>query len=182
MKNKALFKIVYCGIMAAMSFVCTLFEIPLIINITLYGIPLIFVGILYGPGYGALVGFVAGFLEQLKWGITLQSFLWILAPHSWGGLSGLIYLFLNKLFGNKKIYINVINYSVAIIVAAIIANIANSFALVVYGYSSTNVENLKMFIAYAIPRLVSIPIHVLIYIPVCYIVCEKIKKILVFEE
>ena len=60
MKKNLIFKIVYCSIMAAMAFVCTFFEIPLFgFNITLYGIPLIFVGIVCGPVYGLLTGLIA---------------------------------------------------------------------------------------------------------------------------
>ena len=80
MKKNLIFKVVYCSIMAAMSFVCTFFEIPIFnVNVTLYGIPLVFVGVVCGPIYGLLTGFIAGVLEQLKWGLTIQSFLWIIA-------------------------------------------------------------------------------------------------------
>ena len=75
MKNNMIFKMVYCSIMAAMAYVCTLFEIPLSFTVTLYGIPLIFVGIMFGPIYGVLTGLIAGFLEQMKYGISLQTFL-----------------------------------------------------------------------------------------------------------
>ena len=103
MKKNLIFKVVYCSIMAAMSFVCTFFEIPIFnVNVTLYGIPLVFVGVVCGPIYGLLTGFIAGVLEQLKWGLTIQSFLWIIAPIAWGALSGLMYLGLKKLFNKER--------------------------------------------------------------------------------
>lgn len=177
MKKNLIFKIVYCSIMAAMSFVCTFFEIPIFsVNVTLYGIPLIFVGVVCGPVYGLLTGFIAGFLEQLKWGISLQAFLWIIAPMVWGGLSGLLYKGLKLLFKDNKIYKIIIIYSITIIVTAIIANISNTVALVLLGFTEP-INNIMLFITYAIPRLLSVPIHVIIYIPICYIVCEKFKKI-----
>lgn len=176
MKNNFLVKIIFSSIMAALSFVCTTIEIPLVVNITLYGIPLIFVGVIYGPTYGALTGLVAGVLEQVKWGLSLQSFLWIIAPVFWGGISGIINIFLKSNKFNGK-YIKFIIYLLVITITALFANIANSFALAVLGYSSSKINNLLLFLAYAIPRLVSVPIHVALYVPVCYLLCEKFKKI-----
>lgn len=178
MKKNLIFKIAYCSIMAAMSFVCTFFEIPLFsVNVTLYGIPLVFVGIVCGPVYGLLTGFIAGVLEQLKWGLSIQSFLWIIAPIVWGALSGLIYSGLKKLINDNKVYKKIIIYSIAIIISSIIANISNTMALVLLGFTEP-INNISLFMAYAIPRLLSVPIHVIIYIPICYIVCEKFKKII----
>ncbi len=176
MKNKLIFKITYCSIMAAMAGVIAMFPIPVFtIELTLYAIPLIFVGIVYGPGYGLLTGLLAGIIEQIRYGISLQTIFWLLAPIAWGGISGLGYFIINKNSNNKVIKMTF--YATVIIISAIIANLFNSFALAYLGYSSTTVSDLGTFLAYAIPRLISIPIHVIIYIPVCYLVCEKFKKI-----
>ena len=86
-----------------------------------------------------------------------------------------------KVFKDDKTYKKIINYSLSILVAAVLANLVNSLALVLLGYSSEPVTNVSLFFAYAIPRLVSIPIHVLIYVPVCYLICEKMKKIKMFN-
>ena len=178
MKKNLIFKIVYCSIMAAMAFVCTFFEIPLFgFNITLYGIPLIFVGIVCGPVYGLLTGLIAGVLEQLKWGISVQTIFWLIAPMVWGGLSGLLYNLFKKIVKDNKLYKKIIIYSIVIIITAIIANVSNTFAMVVLGYSSEPITNISLFLAYAIPRLISVPIHIIIYIPICYMVCDKFKKI-----
>jgi len=164
--------------MAAMAYVCTFFELPIFnVNVTLYGIPLIFVGVVCGPMYGLLTGLIAGILEQLKWGISIQTFLWLLAPIAWGALSGLLYRGFKQLLKDDKKYKVIINYSLTIIITAIIANICNTLALVLLGYSSDEITNVLLFIAYAIPRLISVPIHVIIYIPICFVVCEKFKKI-----
>ena len=177
MKKNLIFKIVYCSIMAAMAFVCTFFEIPLFgFNITLYGIPLIFVGIMCGPVYGLLTGLIAGVLEQLKWGISFQTFFWLISPIVWGGLSGLLFNSFKLLFKDNKKYKIIIKYCLSISITAVIANICNTFALVILGYSSSEITNVLLFIGYAIPRLISVPIHVIIYVPICYIVCEKFKK------
>ena len=181
MKNKFIFKIIYCSIMASMAYVCTFFEIPLIFTITLYGIPLIFMGIMYGPIYGIITGLIAGVLEQLKWGLSIQTFLWLLAPIMWGGISGVVFLLFKKIIKDNKVYKKIIIYTVAISIAAVCSNIINSLALVLLGYTSEPVSNFKMFLTYAIPRLVSIPIHVAIYVPVCYLVCEKMKKTKIYN-
>ena len=81
--------------MAAMAFVCTFFEIPLFgFNITLYGIPLIFVGIVCGPVYGLLTGLIAGVLEQLKWGISIQTILWLIVKFAVCGVVPNVVLFI----------------------------------------------------------------------------------------
>lgn len=180
MKKNIIFKMVYCSIMAAMAYVCTLFEIPLSFTVTLYGIPLIFVGIMFGPIYGVLTGLIAGFLEQMKYGISLQTFLWLLAPITWGGLSGLLYYGLKKLFNDNKTYKKIIIYTISILLCAIFANVFNSFALAILGFSSKPITDLSMFIVYASSRLGSIPIHVVIYVPICFIICESIKKSKIF--
>ena len=87
-----------------------------------------------------------------------------------------MYLRLKKLFKDNKPYKKIIIYTISIIITSIIANIANTLALVLLAYTYP-INNIMLFMTYAIPRLLSVPIHVIIYIPICYIVCEKFKKI-----
>lgn len=183
MKHKLIFRITYCSIMAAISGVLTYFEIPLgVFEITLSPIPLIFVGMIYGPIYGLLTALIAGIIEQITWGITLQTIWWLLAHFAWGGLSAVLYSLFKKILKDNKNYKKIIIYSLSIIICAVVANLCNSLALVIYGYTSEPINDIKMFIAYAIPRLVSIPIHIIIFIPICYIVCEKFKKIKIINN
>lgn len=182
MKHSLIFRMIFCSMMAALSFVLTFCEIPFIVTITLYGIPLVFVGVVFGPGYGLLTGLLAGFLEQIRYGISIQTIFWLLAPMAWGGISGLVHFILRIIIREDKVYKKVICYSVAIILTSIIANIFNSAALVLLGYSTDPINDFKMFILYAIERLVSVPIHIVIYIPVCYFVCEAVKKIIKLNE
>ena len=66
MKKNKIFKITFCAIMASMSTILTIFEVNLpVFNVALYGLPLVFVSVIYGPGYGFLTGLVAGSIEQI---------------------------------------------------------------------------------------------------------------------
>ena len=105
MKKSKIFKITFCAVMAAMATILTVFEVNLpVFNVALYGIPLVFTSLTLGPGYGLLTGLVAGAIEQIYKGISLQTFLWIIAPLAWGGLSGLVYFIMKKLFKDDKVY------------------------------------------------------------------------------
>ena len=179
MKNKLVFKITFCAIIAAMSGALALVgEIHFgFFEATLSPIPLIVVSVVFGPVYGLLSGLVAGFIEQLAYVLNLQTILWLLSHMAWGGFSGLLYYLLKRIFNDNKIYKKIIIYSVAIIISALIANVCNSMALAITGYASQDITDLKMFIAYAVTRFVSIPVHAAIFIPVCYLVCDRLKKI-----
>lgn len=178
MKKSKIFKITFCAVMAAMSIILTLFEVNLpIFNVALYGVPLVFVSIMYGPGYGLLTGIVCGSIEQIYKGLSVQTFLWIIAPLAWGGLSGLVYYGLKKLFNDDKVYKKIIYYVLAIFVSVFIANISNSLALAVFGYTKDPITSFATFITYAFGRMLSIPLHIVIYVPLCYLVVERMKKI-----
>ena len=89
MKKSKVFSLSFCAIMASISIVLTIYEVNLpIFNVALYGLPLVFVSILFGPRYGFLTGLIAGSVEQIMKGLSIQSFVWIIAPLAWGGLSG----------------------------------------------------------------------------------------------
>lgn len=179
MKKMKIFKITFCAIMAAMATIFNFIEItlPFGFNLTLYGLPLVFVSFTYGPALGLLTGFVCGAIEQIVKGISLQTFLWIIAPLAWGLLSGLVYHGLKKLFNDNKVYKKIIYYTLGILVSITVANLANSAALAVFGHTSDPVSSFGLFMAYAFARMISIPFHVVLYVPLCYILCERMKKI-----
>ena len=177
MKKNKIFKITFCAIMASMSTILTFFEVNLpVFNVALYGLPLVFVSVIYGPGYGFLTGLVAGSIEQITKGISVQTLLWIIAPLAWGGLSGVIYYTFKKIINDDKVYKKIIIYSLAIFVSIFISNLSNSLAMAVFGYTKNPISNVGMFLAFYIPRLISIPMHMIIYVPLCYIVCERMRK------
>lgn len=183
MKKSRVFKMVFCAIMSAMATILSLFEVNLpIFNVALYGIPLIFTSIMLGPGYGLLAGLISGGIEQIYKGLSIQTFIWIIAPLAWGFLSGAIYLGLKKCFGDNKVYKKIIYYTLGILASILVANLANSFALAIFGYVSGAGENIKTFLVFAISRMVSIPVHVIVYVPICYLIVERMKKIMFIDE
>ena len=59
-----------------------------------------------------------------------------------------------------------------------VANVSNSLALAVFGYSKDPITSIATFITYAVGRMLSIPLHVIIYVPLCYLVCDRMKKVM----
>ena len=177
MKKSRIFKITFCSIMAAMSTVLTLLEVNLpVFNVALYGLPLVIVSVVFGPSFGLLTGFIAGSIEQISKGLSLQSLIWIIAPLAWGGLSGLVYHGLKKLFKDDKTYKKIIYYILGVFFAILVANICNSAAMAIFAYTKEPITSLSMFLVYAVSRMASIPLHIVVYVPICFIVCEKLKK------
>lgn len=61
------------------------------IAFTIYGLPLLLAGIVFGPVIGGLSGLATGIITQaLHYGFTITTPLWLLAPLSWGLVSGII--------------------------------------------------------------------------------------------
>lgn len=179
MKKTKVFKLTFCAIMASVSIILTLFEVNLpIFNVALYGLPLVLTSILFGPSYGFTAGLVAGLVEQITKGLSIQSFIWILAPLSWGGLSGLVYHGLKKIFNDNKNYKKIIYITISVLIAIFFANLCNSAAMAIFAYTKDPITSVGTFIAYAISRMVSIPIHVIVYVPLCYLSCTKLNNYL----
>lgn len=179
MKKTKVFKLTFCAIMASMSIVLTIFEVHLpIFNVALYGLPLVLTSILFGPSYGFLAGLIAGSVEQITKGLSIQTFIWILAPLSWGGLSGLVYHGLKKIFKDDKKYKKLMYITLSVLISIFVANICNSTAMAVFAYTKDPITSLGAFIIYAFSRMVSIPFHIIVYVPICYLTCEKLNNYL----
>ena len=43
-------------------------------------------------------------------------------------------------------------------------------------------DSVKIFLIVAISRMVSIPVHILVYVPLCYLIVERMKKIMLKDE
>lgn len=180
MKKSKVFRLSFCAIMASMSIVLTLFEVNLpVFNVALYGLPLVFVSVLFGPSYGFLTGLIAGAVEQITKGLSIQTFIWILAPLAWGGLSGLVYHVLKNLFGDNKEYKKIVYYVFAIFISVLVANVCNSAAMAIFAYTKEPITSFGAFIVYAFSRMISIPLHIIVYVPICYLVCDKLNKHLI---
>ena len=177
MKKTEIFKLTFCSIMASLSIVLSFFEVQLpIFNVALYGLPLVLTSLLFGPSYGFLAGLIAGSVEQIYKGLSIQTFIWIIAPLSWGGLSGLSYHTLKMVFKDDKEYKKIIYMTISIFIAIFVANLSNSTALAVFAYTKDPITSFGTFIVFAFSRMVSIPFHVIVYVPLCYLICRRLNK------
>lgn len=127
MKKKMVFQITFCAIMAALSIALERFvsiDVGMRIKLTFYGLPLMVVGIMFGPKLGFTTGLVAGIVLQLTspYGISLTSPFWALAPIAWGGISGLLY----KAFSRKNGYGYLF---IVVLVTSLSANLLNTLAM-----------------------------------------------------
>lgn len=127
MKKKLIFQITFCAIMAALSIVLEKFvsiDVGMRLKFTLYGLPLMVIGVIFGPKMGFTTGIVTGIVLQLTspYGISLTSPFWALASIAWGGISGLVFRFLNK----KNAWLNV---SLTVIITSLSANLLNTLAM-----------------------------------------------------
>lgn len=127
MNKKIYLKITVAAVMAALSIVLEKLSIPLgdgTYKITLYGFPLMFSSIFFGPVVGVLSGLVVGFISQLTsmWGLSPTSILWMLAPILWGTIGGLII----KLCKDKENIYNLKNIIIIVVVTSLSVSLVNS--------------------------------------------------------
>ena len=181
MKHKRIFEITFCAIMAAMAIalnsVASL-QVTQAIKITVYALPLLVVGVLFGPLMGLTTGLVAGVVLQLTspYGISLSSPFWALAPSCWGGVSGLMYKLFKKL-GNWPAII------IAIVLASISANLVNTLAMIMD--SLLVKDSWYTFSAIMLDwpgRLLTMVVTLIPYIAITGIVCESLRKIFMLDE
>ena len=132
---KIIHKISISSAMAALATILNLLSVRTDTNLySIYALPLLISGILYGPLVGSLTGFATGFIVQLcTYGLQPTTFLWLMAPISWGLVSGLI----AKLFKYK---INKLIIALEVSLSSIIALILNSLGMIldglIYNYST----------------------------------------------
>ena len=172
MKNKDVIKIAISGIMAALAFVLNRYvSIDLqIMKFTIYALPIMLVGMFYGSGTGLFCGFIAGFLSQIfsAYGLTVTAPLWMLAPMTWGFLSGLI------IQGFKNEY-KIQNVIISVVVTSLVVVLLNSMAMYIDGivfeypteYVMTNLGT----------RVINALITSVFYIGILYIVLNRLKKV-----
>ena len=180
MRNKRIFSITFCAIMAAMAIALNSVasvQVTHSIKITFYALPLLIAGIMFGPLMGATTGIVAGVILQLisPYGISLSSPFWALAPVFWGFISGLCYKIFKKL--NRWAAV-----AIAVTAASISANLVNTIAMIMD--SLLVKDSWYTFSAIMVDwpgRLLTMTVTLIPYIIITAIVCESLKKIY-FEE
>ena len=172
MKKKVVLKICVSGMLAALAFVLNnylaidLFEMKL----TLYALPLMVCGMLFGPVTGLLCGVVTGFLCQLfsKYGLTVTAPLWMLAPIAWGSLSGVMM----KLFKSDYKLWKVI---VSVVIVSLIVVGLNSVAMIIDGLVfeyPTEYVLTKLGL-----RIITALVNSVIYTALLYLVLKRLKKV-----
>lgn len=181
MKNKRVFQISFCAIMAAMAIalnsVASL-QITHAIKITFYALPLLVVGIMFGPLMGFTTGLVAGVILQLisPYGISLSSPFWALAPIMWGGISGLTFKLLKKT--NKWIAV-----IIAVVLASISANLINTFAMIMDSLLIKDSWYTLSAIMLDWPgRLLTMAVTMVPYIIITGIVVDSLRKIYFLDD
>lgn len=141
------------------------------IKITLHGLPLLVVGILYGPILGLITGLVAGIIAQLTspYGVDITSIFWILAYLAWGFVPGLVFKITNKLPKLPR-------YILAIFLASISATLLNTFAMLISTVLIKNSGYTFATIMVKLPiRLLNMVLSMIPYVLICRVVCDRIK-------
>lgn len=166
MKNNVqLQKLVLGASLTAVSIVIDVF-FKLILNIPnfglpFYAIPIIIGGIVLGPVFGGIMGFVGDAIGMLIIGGDYLP-LFVIAPIMWGVIPGLI---LNKRF-------SIFNLAWVILLSYAVANISNTLAMLFYWPR-------EVTFAWFVLRLVLIPFNAII---IFVIVKDIHKKLIPFFE
>lgn len=117
MKKLTTYQIAVAASMAALAFVLDYVSIRTgTMKFTIYGLPLLLSGILFGPVIGGLSGLVEGFISQAIYGFGPTTIFWMLAPIAWGLVSGIVTKIVKKeSFDSKKVVIVVITTSIIVL-------------------------------------------------------------------
>lgn len=128
MKRKKIYTMALASSMAALSVALDLFSMRSDTSrYTIYALPLLISGMMFGPLVGGLAGLAEGIIIQLlTYGFTPTTILWVIAPCSWGLVSGLIAKIWKYKISTFKVVINVM-------ITSFIALLINTFALIIDG-------------------------------------------------
>lgn len=135
MKRKIITRIAICAVLAALYFVLDLISIkagPFKLSVS--GLPIIIVAVIYGPIDGMIVGFVGAFLGQLvSYGFTPTTLLWVLPAVLRGLIVGLC-------FRKQNVKNHPVKLIIVILISSLIVTTANTIVMyidsVIYGYYS----------------------------------------------
>ena len=135
MKKKIITRIAICAVLAALYFVLDLISIkagPFKLSVS--GLPIIIVAVIYGPIDGMIVGFVGAFLGQLlSYGFTPTTILWVLPAVLRGLIVGIC-------FRKQNVKNHPIKLMAVVLISSIIVTTTNTFVMyidsVIYNYYS----------------------------------------------
>lgn len=179
MKKKLVFKITLAAIMAALAIILDFLSgrIDMKFKITLYGLPLIFTSIMFGPLIGGLAGLVAGFISQIisPYGLSITAPLWMIAPVIWGTIGGLIML----LFKNKNDF-KLYKIIIVVIITSYLASTANSIVTYLDGLILD--YTVEQTAATIITRFVIATIMCVPYSIILYFLANRLKHLSWFNN
>ena len=181
MKKRVILEIAIIGVMAALAIVLEKFSFPKgdsYLKFTLYGLPLMFVGCMFGARVGLITGVVSSFVMQLtsEWGLSVTSPLWMMAPICWGGMSGLVFYLLKR--KNTIPRMLIVSY-VTSILATLLNTIAQIIDGLIYGGASFAISNV---ITKLPPRLISMAILGVCYALLLFVLINRLKFLTKLEE
>ena len=143
MKRRLIFRITLCAISAALFVVLDTLSIKVgnDYKITMSGLPIIIVAIMFGPIDGMLVGFIGAFLGQLlSYGFTPTTLLWIIPAVVRGALVGLAAKKFQLI--DKKILMVIV-----IVISSLVVTVLNTGVIVIdsliYEYFSYTILTVK---------------------------------------
>ena len=181
MKKKKIYLICVIAIMIALCFALdrvATFEIANSLKITFYALPLLVTGIIHGPIVGLITGAISGlFIQLFKWGPSVTTVFYMIAPAMWGLISGLVY----KGFKNKSLKLRILGYILAVVSASIMATISNTFAffmdfLLIENSYYTPALIIGSLLGRIITMLIMIVIYSILVIPICTSVNQFVRK------
>lgn len=170
MKNKRLFCMSVASSMAALSILLDFVSVRTNASkFTLYGLPLLFAGMFFGPWVGGLAGLVSGFISQvILYGITPTTPIWMIAPMMWGWLSGFIY---HKLFHRK---LQIPSVVITIVCTSLVVTLCNTASMwldgLIYHYPTPYVIT-QLFMRIITALILCIPYSFILYL--CLVRYEK---------
>lgn len=175
--NELILKLVFCAIMASFAICLDKFLSFKTYNLkfTLYGLPLMFVGIMYGWKAGLFSGVITGIVLQLtsEYGISITSPFWALAPMAWGFFSGLV----SDLF---KKQLNVFSISIAVVASSVTSFIFNTLTMFLDSLFYKDSYYTASVILTGVPtRLLSMVILCPVYILVLTVLYKTLKKTMI---
>lgn len=170
--KKQILKYTIIAILAGLSIGLNKLEIPITqyIVLTFYALPLLFAGCCLDLTGSLLVGALTGVILQLtsKYGISITSPFWALAPIGWTMTSFAI----NYLF--KKVHL-IIRVIIIVIISSLVATALNTFAMIMEGLLMNDEYYALANIAVNLPmRLVVMTIMFVPYALLLYVLVDRV--------
>ena len=167
-----LFKLSLTAILTALAIVLNSFlsiKIGEQIKITLYGFPLIILGLFTGPLFGFIGGLTCAIVNDIiGYGISLGTIWWSLAPISWALIPALFRKFYFK--NNIKYYRGLIIVLISAFQAFLFNNLAFFLDLKVFGYDYGD-----LLIMNVIFRLISLLISTALFSILLYFIAKPLN-------